>query len=293
MLAWLAYLTVAVVWGSTYFAIALGLESFTPYGMVAARFSVASALALGLGRLRREPWPPRREVGHLMVVGALLLGGSNALVSWAELHVSSGLAAILAALVPLWLAVFSMAKEPLGPKGWMGILLGIAGVIVLVWPSGGLRVHAGGFLAMVAAPLIWAWGTLHGKDFVHGGGLLTNVGIQMLTAAVIGLAVAPFTGGFLRGPVTHRALGAVAYLALFGSLLAFSAYIYLAKAWPPAKMGTYAYLNPLVAVLLGSLVLHETFGLREVLGMAIILAAVALVQLRKKEENRSEGMTQF
>ena len=272
----------AVVWGSTYFAIALGLESSTPYGMVAARFSVASALALGLGRLRREPWPPGREVGHLMVVGALLLGGSNALVSWAELYVSTSLVAILAALVPLWMAVFSAAKEPLGSRDWTGILLGIAGVAVLVWPSGGLRIHAGRLAAMVAAPRIWAWGTLHGKHFVHGGGLLTNVGIQMLTAAVIGFAAAPFTGGFLRGPVTHKALGAIAYRALFGSLLAFSAYIYLAKAWPPAKMGTYAYLNPLVAVLLGSLILHEAFGPREILGMAIILAAVALVQLRRK-----------
>lgn len=287
MLAWFAYLTVAVVWGSTYFAIALGLESFTPYGMVAARFSVASLIALGLGRLRREAWPSAKETGHLMIVGALLLGGSNALVSWAELHLASGLAAVLAALVPLWLAVFSVAKDPLGPKGWAGIVLGIGGVAVLVWPSGGLRIHGGGLAAMVAAPLIWSWGTLHGKRFVHGGGLLTNVGIQMLTAAVIGLAVAPLTGGFLRGPITHKALGAVAYLALFGSVLAFSAYIYLAKAWPPAKMGTYAYLNPLVAVLLGSLILHEAFGLREILGMAIILAAVALVQLRP----RAAGMT--
>lgn len=282
MLAWLAYLTVAVVWGSTYFAIALGLESFTPYGMVAARFSVAAVLALSMGRLRREPLPPLREVGHLMVVGALLLGGSNALVSYAELHVSSGLAAVLAALVPLWLAVFSMATEPLGPKGWAGIALGLAGVVVLVWPSGGLRIHAGGLAALVAAPLIWAWGTLHGKHFVHGGGLLTNVGIQMLTAALIGLAAAPLLGGYLRGPMTPKALFAVGYLALFGSLLAFSAYIYLAKAWPPAKMGTYAYLNPLVAVLLGSVVLHEAFGLREILGMTVILAAVALVQLRGK-----------
>ncbi len=284
MLAWLAYITVAVVWGSTYFAIALGLESFTPYGMVAARFSVASLLALGLGRLRREPWPPLREVGHLMVVGALLLGGSNALVSYAELHLSSGLAAVLAALVPLWLAVFSMGREPLSPKGWVGILLGIAGVAVLVWPAAGLRIHGGGLAAMIAAPLIWAWGTLHGKHFVHGGGLLTNVGIQMLTAALVGLAVAPLSGGFLRGPITHKALWAVAYLILFGSMLAFSAYIYLAKAWPPAKMGTYAYLNPLVAVLLGVLVLHEAFGLRGYAGMAIILAAVALVQLRPKAQ---------
>ena len=282
MLAWLAYLTVAVVWGSTYFAISLGLASFTPYGLVAARFSVAALLALGLGRLRREAWPARQEWGHLVVVGALLLGCSNALVSWAELHVSTGLVAVLAALVPLWLAVFSLATEPLGPKGWMGILLGIAGVGVLVWPSGGLRIHVGGLLAMVAAPLIWAWGTLHGKRFIHGGGLLTNVGLQMATAAVMGLALAPLTGGFLRGPITPKALGAIAYLAVFGSVLAFSAYIYLAKAWPPAKMGTYAYLNPLVAVLLGSLILHEAFGLREILGMSVILAAVALVQLRPK-----------
>jgi drug/metabolite transporter (DMT)-like permease len=282
MLAWLAYLTVAVVWGSTYFAIALGLESFTPYGMVAARFSVAALMALGLGRLRRESWPSAKEVGHLMIVGALLLGCSNALISWAELHVSSGLAAVLAALVPLWLAVFSMAKEPLVAKGWVGLALGLAGVCVLVWPAGGVRVHGGSLVALIVAPVLWSWGTLHGKHFVHGGGLLTNVGIQMATAAVIGLAAAPLLGGFLRGQLTHKALAAVAYLALFGSMLAFSAYIYLAKAWPPAKMGTYAYLNPLVAVLLGSLVLHEAFGLRQVLGMAIILGAVALVQVRVK-----------
>lgn len=289
MLAWLAYFTVAVVWGSTYFAIALGLGSFTPYGLVAARFSLASVLALAVGRVRREPWPSRREMGHLMIVGALLLGGSNALISWAELQVSSGLAAVLAALVPLWLAVFSAAKDPLGPKGWAGLLLGLAGVCVLVWPSGDARVPAGGLAALVAAPFIWSWGTLHGKRFVHGGGLLTNVGIQMATAAVIGLTVAPLTGGFLRGPLTHKALGAAVYLALFGSMLAFSAYIYLAKAWPPAKMGTYAYLNPLVAVLLGSLLLHEPFGRREALGMAIILGAVALVQLRPVPPRPAEG----
>ena len=282
MLAWLAYLTVAVVWGSTYFAIALGIESFTPYGMVAVRFSVSALLALGLGRLRREAWPTPREAGHLVIVGALLLGIANALVSWAELHVSSGLAAILSALVPLWLAVFSMGREPLGPKGWVGLILGLLGVAVLVWPEGGTRLHAGGVAAMVAAPLAWSWGTLHGRRHVRGGGLFTNVAFQMATAALMGLVLAPLTGGFLRGSLTPKALLAIGYLILFGSLLAFTAYGYLAKAWPPAKMGTYAYLNPLVAVLLGRYGLHESFGLRSYVGMVIILAAVALVQLRPK-----------
>jgi drug/metabolite transporter (DMT)-like permease len=152
-----------------------------------------------------------------------------------------------------------------------------------------VRVHLGGLAALVAAPIIWSWGTLHGKHFVHGGGLLTNVGIQMATAAVMGLVLAPLTGGFLRGPLTPKALGAVAYLALFGSVLAFSAYIYLAKAWPPAKMGTYAYLNPLVAVLLGTLLLREAFGLREIVGMAVILLAVGLVQVRSKAVPAEEG----
>ncbi len=280
MLAWLAYLTVALVWGSTYFAIAIGLESFTPYGLVAARFSLGALLALGLGRLRREPWPPARELGHLVFVGFLLLGCSNALVSYGELVVPSGLTAVLAALVPLWLAVFTAGREPLGPKGWLGLGLGLAGVAVLVWPTGGVRLPLPGLAALLAAPIIWSWGTLHGKRFVHGGGLLTNVGLQMLTAAGVGWATAPFLGGYLRAPLQPRALAAAAYLAVFGSVVAYSAYIYLAKAWPPAKMGTYAYLNPLVAVLLGTLAGHEPFGARAAAGMLVILGAVALVQLR-------------
>lgn len=282
MLGWLAFATVAVVWGSTYFAIALGLESFTPYGMVAARFTLAGALAFGLGRLRREPWPGWPDTGHLMVVGALLLGGSNALVSWAELHLSSSLAAVLAALLPLWLALFSARTEPLGPLGWVGLVAGFLGVAVLVWPSGGGTVHAGALAAMVAAPLIWALGTLYGRRRVKGSGFFTHSAIQMATAAGIGLLVAPLTGGFLRAAPTPKALGAVLYLALFGSLAAFSAYLYLARAWPPGRMGTYAYLNPLVAVLLGRIGLHETFGLRSLVGMGIILGAVALVQARPR-----------
>ncbi len=107
-------------------------------------------------------------------------------------------------------------------------------------------------------------------------------GVTAVLAALMGWALAPFLGGYLRAPLHAKAVLAVSYLALFGSVLAFSAYIYLAKAWPPAKMGTYAYLNPLVAVLLGTLVLKEPFGWRALAGMLIILAAVALVQLRSK-----------
>lgn len=273
----LAYLTCAIVWGSTYFAIALGLESFTPYGMVAARFSVGGLLALGLGFLRREPALRKSDLKHLMLVGALLLGGSNALVTWSEEHVSSGMAAILCAMVPVFLALFS--RENLGPKAWAGLGLGLLGVGLLTNPLAG-RVHMGGVAALLLATMVWSFGTLHGKRHIKGDAYLKQVGVEMLTAAAIGLFAAPLGGGYLHHALTMKAALSVGYLALFGSLLAFTAYIYLARVWSPAKMGTYTYINPLVALLLGGLFLHEPFGMRMVSGMIVILAGVALVQLK-------------
>ena len=277
MLAWIAYLIVAVVWGSTYFAIAIGIESFTPYGMVASRYLLAGALAFGLSRLAKEQLPTRRDLPHLMLQGALLLGVSNAVISWAESRVASGITAVLCSMTPLMYG--SLSGERLGLRGWAGLLLGLAGVVVLVNPGGG-HMDPLGVGAILFATLVWAWGTLHGRRHVKGHGLLGQVGVQMFTGGVVGLVAAPFTGGFVHHPPTLRAWLAVLYLMLFGSLIAYSAFGYLVKAWAPSRMGTYAYLNPLVAVLLGSLFLHEPFGLRVVLGMAVILAAVALVQFR-------------
>ena len=273
----LAYLTCALVWGSTYFAIALGLESFTPYGLVAARFAVGGILALGLGFLRQEPALRKTDWPHLLLVGALLLAGSNALVSWAELHVSSGMAATICALVPVFLAL--LGGEKISTRTWIGLLLGLFGVAVLANPLAG-SVHLGGVGALLLATLIWSFGTLHGKHHIHGNAYLKQVGVEMLTAAAIGVIVAPLSGGYLHHALTLKAALAVGYLALFGSLLAFTAYIYLARVWSPAKMGTYTYINPVVALLLGGLFLHEPFGSRMVVGLTVILAGVALVQLK-------------
>ena len=277
MLAWLAYATIAVVWGSTYFAIALGLPSFTAYGLVAWRFTLGGILALLLGRLLKEPLPERRDLPHLALVGILLLSGSNALVSWSETRVSSGLAAILCALVPVGLAFFD--RERLDGRAWAGLGLGLLGLGVLTDPFGGAT-DLLGIGALLLAVLLWSFGTIHGKRHIHKGGLMTNVGLEMAAAAVVSHLAAPLTGGHLHGALTMKALLAMLYLAVFGSVIAFTAYMYLAKAWSPAKMGTYAYLNPLVAVLLGCLWLKEPFNGRMVLGMLIVLASVALVQLR-------------
>ncbi len=277
MMPLLAYLTCALVWGSTYFAIALGLDSFTPYGLVATRFTIGGILALSLGFLRKEPALRKTDWPHLMLVGALLLAGSNALVSWAELHVSSGMAAILCALVPVFLGLFS--GESIGLRAWAGLLLGLMGVGVLANPLAG-KIHLGGVGALLLATMIWSFGTLHGKHHIKGDAYLKQVGVEMLTAGAIGHLVAPLSGGYLHHPLTLKAALSVGYLALFGSLLAFTAYIYLARVWSPAKMGTYTYINPVVALLLGCLFLKEPFNARMVLGMVVILAGVALVQLK-------------
>lgn len=274
MKAWIAYFICAVVWGSTYFAIALGITAFNPFGMVATRYLLGGLIAFGLSRLLGEDLPRRKDLVHLMLVGVLLLGLSNALVTWAERFVPSGVTAILCSLTPLLYAL--MGRESLSLAKWAGLGLGLAGVVVLA--GRGASFPAGGIAAILLATLLWAYGTLHGKRHVKGHGLLGQVGVQMVTGGLLALILTPFTGGFLHAPLTLKSALAVGYLTIFGSVVAFSAFAYLAKVWSPTRMSTYAFLNPLVAVLLGSVFLKEPFSLRLVLGMAVILVSVALVQ---------------
>ncbi len=282
VLPWVAYAVCAVVWGSTYFAIAVALESFPPFGMVAVRFGFASVLALAVGRLLREPWPARKELPHLALVGVLLLGVCNALIVWSETRVSSGVAAVLAALTPAWFGILTARSEPLGGRGWTGTGLGLLGVVLLVGPGTEGGVDLGGVAAILLATALWAVGTLHHRKYVRGGGVLTNAGLEMLAAALLGAVAAPSWGGFVRGAVTPKALLALGYLVVFGSCIAYTAHTYLSKAWNPVRAGTYAYLNPVIAVLLGAAFLREAFNARMVLGMAVILAGVALVQYRSR-----------
>lgn len=277
MLAWIAYATVALVWGSTYFAMALGIKAFTPYGLMAWRFTLGAGLALIIGRLKGEPLPTRGNLPHLALVGAFLLAGANSLVACAEVFVSSGVAAILSGLLPLGLALFD--RERLNGRTWAGLLLGLAGVGILTNPLAG-EVDLRGVAILLLAVSLWSFGTIHGKHHVKGGGLMTNVGVQMLAAAVLCHLIALTTGGYTHAPLTRKTVGALGYLVVFGSVVAFTAYVYIAKVWSPAKMGTYAYLNPLVAVILGSVFLKEPFNLRMALGMAVTLVGVAVVQLR-------------
>jgi drug/metabolite transporter (DMT)-like permease len=278
--AWFAYVIVALVWGSTYFAIALGIESFQTFGMVAARYLAGGLLALLLSRLSGEAWPLGSDLPHLMLQGFLLLTVSNALITWAEGSVSSGVTAVLCSTTPLCYAL--LGRERLGLGSWLGLGLGLSGVAILILSrSGAQTLRLPGLAAILAAVILWAYGTLHGRRYVKGQGLLGQVGVQMLTGGTLALLLVPFTGGFLHAPLTWKAGLAVAYLAVFGSLVAYSAFVYLSKVWPPTRMSTYVYINPVVAVLLGSLILGEPFSAPMVLGMVIILLGVGLLQTAK------------
>ncbi|BDU78134.1 EamA family transporter [Mesoterricola sediminis] len=274
--AWLSYLTVSLVWGSTFLGIAYAVDAFTPFGLSAARFLPAGLIALILARLRGERMPSRRELGPLMGQGALLLALCMALLAWAEGRVSSGVAATLGATVPLFLG----AQEPrgLGPKGWLGLGVGFLGVAVLLWPGGrGPDLLGAGVLVLSA--FIWSFGTLYGKRHPCGAGHFSQVAVEMLTAGLLSLAAAPWAGGFTHGPVGRPSLLALAYLILAGSIVAYSAYHHLTRAWPAARAGTYAYWNPVVAVVLGWAVRHEAIPARMVPGLVLILAGVLLVQI--------------
>lgn len=276
MLAWLAYLTASVVWGSTFLAIAFAIETFTPFGLSAVRFIPAGILALLIGRMRKERFPSWQEIPHIALVGITLLGVCMALISWAEGRVSSGVTAALGATVPLFLAL--MDPRGLDPKAWCGLGMGFLGVLVLLWPSEQSPALIGA-AALVLSASLWAYGTLYGKRHAGESGHFSRIGVEMLVAGVLSLLAASLTGGISHGTWNSRSVLAVGYLISFGSILAYSAYIYLAKVWPSAKAGTYAYWNPVVGVLLGWWLRGETFHSRMIPGLACILLGVALVQI--------------
>ena len=283
MRAWIAYFTVAIVWGSTYLGVALGITSFTPYGLVAGRYLAAGIIALALCRLSGQDFPARRDVPHLVLQGVLQLTCTNALIAWAQGSVSSGAAAVLSSTTPLFYAI--LGREHLDARRWTGLALGLAGVGFLVLSrSGAQTVSPVGALALLTGSFLWACGTLHGRRHVRSGGLMGQVGVQMTTGGLLAACLAPLFGGFVHAPLTWKAGLAVAYLALFGSLVAYSAFVYISRVWPPTRMSTYVYINPVVAVLLGCIVLKEAFTLNMVLAMAVILAGVALLQTKRRRQ---------
>lgn len=284
-----AYLSLFLVWGSTYLAIRIGVMDIPPALLAGMRFIVSGSILVAAGRIWHKPFPKKIAAWrHLVIVGMFLLVGGNGLVVWAEQWVPSGLAALIVATVPLFMSSIDAiipGGHRLSALGWLGILIGFGGVVVLVSPSLGMvageQINAGGIIGLAAASLLWSIGSIYAKRHPVDGDIFVNTGIQMLAGGAVLTVIGLATGEGEAIRWTMSGVLAVAYLIAFGSIIGFTSYAYLLRHVPAAKASTYAYVNPIVAVILGALILAEPVDLRTVAATAIILGGVAIVQLAR------------
>jgi drug/metabolite transporter (DMT)-like permease len=283
-----AFATLYVVWGSTYLAIRIGLNAHMPPAfMGAARLAPAGLIMLAFARSRgadiRLPW---RDLRIVCTVGILLLVGGMFSVFLAEQYIASGLAAVLVALQPLWIAgaesVLPDMDKPTA-QGYLGLGLGFLGLFILMWPRltvTGSRTELLGCGIVIVATFIWMVGSVYSKRRPVKADAMVATGYEMLAAGLVLLVIAPLKGEvpLLLSPAIHwpQAIGATVYLSIFGSCVAFTAFVWALRNAPASKVMTYSFVNPVVAVFLGWLILGERLDWWILAGMAVIVAGVAL-----------------
>jgi drug/metabolite transporter (DMT)-like permease len=290
LLPWLALLTIYVVWGSTYMAIALVVRELPPFAGACARFIVAGALMslVALVVDRGHDWPSRRQWLDYGVIGVLFLGVGNGLVMWSEQRIPSGIAALLVATVSLWITLLDGLRpggQPWTVRAWLGTLLGLAGVALVARPErGGMGGHWSGIVALQVACVSWALGAVYSQSLPRKLPVSSASAIEMLAGAVALLAQSLVFREDLSGfaAASTQAWLALGYLVVFGSLVGFTAFAYCLEVMPASTVSTYAYVNPVVAVALGSAFLGEPLSAGLLAGALLILVAVILTTRRPK-----------
>ncbi len=293
--AYIAWITVCFVWGTTYLAIRVALESVPVALLAGLRWGAAGALLAAMLPLFGERLPHPRTWGSIAFAGFLMAVIGNGGVVWAEQYVASGLAAVIVATVPFW-AVLVEAVIPRGERPTVrtltGLAVGFLGIVVLVWPEltiGGQegRLFVAGVIALQVACLGWALGTSYTKRNAQNGSPLSASAMQMLLSGAMLIGIGTAAGEWSRLAFTTRTAGAMIYLVLIGSIVGYSAYVYALKYLPISTVSLYAYINPIIAVVLGTLLLSEPFSLRIVLASALVFVGIAIVRstsTHKKED---------
>ena len=290
-----AFFAVYVFWGMTYAAMRVAVVEIPPYLMAGARFVLAGALLYAWARSRGERPPTLQQWRAAAKIGAFLLLGGNASVAWAEQRVPSGLAALLIGVMPIWMVGLEWLRRGLRPSRQViaGLLLGAAGVALLVLPQGdGAGVDPVGAAVLILAAASWAWGSVISKSAPLPASPFLATSMEMIAGGVLCLIVAALSGElrhFSVAEISSEAALAWLYLVVFGSLVAFTAYIWLLGVTSIAKVGTYAYVNPVVAVLLGWAVLGEPITTRTVVGAIVILLGVGLVNVDWGNSRQKKG----
>lgn len=285
-LPYLAWLSVCLIWGTTYLGIRVALESIPPALVGGIRWTIAGAFLALVLRARGEALPAPKKWGGFALAGLLLIGFGNGAVIFAEQWVPSGIAAVIIGASPFWMMGIEAlvpGGERLTRRGLAGLLIGFGGIVLLVWPDltvGGAvgRQFAIGVVLLQIACLGWSAGSVYARRYAREDNALGGAALQMLFAGVMMLVLATIRGEWADLTFTPRALAAEMYLTVVGSLFAYSAYLYAIKHLPLSTVSLYSYINPVIAVVLGSLLLGEPFGMRIVIASVAVLAGVAVVK---------------
>jgi drug/metabolite transporter (DMT)-like permease len=296
---WIALLAVYLVWGSTYLAIRFVVESMPPFLSAGLRFLISGMILVAFQKWRGTPWPARREWKASAIVGLFLLLGGNGGLVWAERIIPSGVASLFIGATPLWMALL----DSLRPGGvrlpwltWLGVLVGFGGITLLAnpWQTGtsNLELDPWGILVLLLAALSWSIGSLYSRTAQLPPAPLMATGAEMLTGSLGLFAFGSAVGEWGRldlAIITTRSMLGLAYLVIFGSLIGFVAYTWLLRNAPTPLVSTYAYINPLVAIVLGTLLGQETFTPRILLSALIILGSVGIINYnRSRAASREE-----
>ena len=286
----LAFGLVYLFWGSTYLAIDIAVQSIPPALMCAVRFAIAGLIMLAVcGLTGRQVFYSPRQIAVASTVGILLLMGGNLTLSYAELSVSTGLAALIIAVTPLWFLVLDsilLGHHRISGRGKVGLALGVVGLLVLFYPELTSETAMGrkelwASVSLLGGSFSWALGSVLSKRWQTGMDRFSATGWQITAAAVANFIFALFAGDLSRVVWTGRGIGAVAYLIVCGSWIGYTSYIWLLEHVPTSKVSTYAYVNPVVAVFLGWLVLHEKVNGFILAGTAVVVLSVILVTSAK------------
>jgi len=298
----IAFASVYLMWGSTYVAIHVAGEHL-PVPVVSGTRSLISASLIGLICLARGKSlrVPKGEWWKLVVVGLLFMSANNMLLTWGETMMPSGFASLIVSTLPIFIALMEMGLgffgyggDALNKRGWAGTLLGTAGVGVLVWSSLHHGMQSGssrpvlGTVVLLGAALSFAVGSVLSRRFRFKADTFVATGWQIGSAAIFNLSLATVTGGLHRAVWTWHGVEAIVYLSVFGSLCGLVAFTYLLQNVAVTKVSTYAFVNPVIAVLLGVVLLHERLARTEVLGMAIIVCSVAMVVMSRVDMGKRE-----
>jgi drug/metabolite transporter (DMT)-like permease len=297
---WIALLALYIVWGSTYLAIRFAVETIPPFLHAALRFLISGAILYIWRRAAGDSAPTSSNWKSTAVVGAALLLGGNGLVAWAEQLVPSGIAALMITTSPFWLVLFEAMRAGGTKPTWqaiLGLFVGFGGVFILIGPAeiigGEGSFDTFSIILLLLAPLFWSMGSIYAKNADMPKSTLLSTGMQMLTGAVALFIVSMIKGelnGFSLGLVSMRSWSALAYLITFGSLIGFVSYGWLLHNAPISLMSTYAYVNPVVAVLLGNLLADEPLNGRILIAAAIIIGAVVLINSARQVKVKSEPL---